>query len=98
MAPDSRLTRAAVSASSNVAVGAYDGIWAMRSGVSSSAVALMAMTVSPIFMPAFRPPAVPTRMSRLAPSITSSSNTMPDDGQPMPVVCTLIGLPSNVPV
>ncbi len=30
--------------------------------------------------------------------MTSSSKTMPADGQPMPVVCTLIGRPSKVPV
>ena len=41
---------------------------------------------------------MPTRINRVAPSITSSSNTMPADGQPMPVDCTLIGEPSNVPV
>ena len=45
-----------------------------------------------------KPPHVPTRISRVAPSMISSSNTMPDDGQPMPVDCTLIGAPSNVPV
>ena len=44
------------------------------------------------------PPHVPTRISRVAPSITSSSKTMPAEAHPMPVDCTLIGLPSNVPV
>ena len=44
------------------------------------------------------PPHVPTLTSRRAPSWISSSNTMPADGQPMPVDCTEIGRPSNVPV
>ena len=48
--------------------------------------------------PPANPPHVPTRTSRVAPSCTSSSNTMPADGQPIPVDCTLIGRPSNVPV
>ena len=41
---------------------------------------------------------MPTRTRRFAPSMISSSNTIPHDGQPIPVVCTLIGAPSNVPV
>ena len=56
------------------------------------------ITVSAIAMPAPMAPHVPTRISRVAPSWTSSSNTMPALGQPMPVDCTLIGGPSNVPV
>ena len=58
----------------------------------------MAMTVSPIDMFGWRPPHVPTRISRSAPSMHSSSNTMPALGHPIPVDCTLIGRPSNVPV
>ena len=38
---------------------------------------------------------VPTRISRVAPSVTSSSHTMPADGHPIPVVWTLIGSPSE---
>ena len=56
------------------------------------------MTVSASATAPANPPHVPTRISRVAPSITSSSNTIPADGQPMPVDCTLIGDPSNVPV
>ncbi len=54
--------------------------------------------MSPMPMPSPIAPHVPTRMSRVAPSMISSSNTMPALGQPMPVVWTLIGAPSNVPV
>ena len=56
------------------------------------------MTVSAMCTVPANPPHVPTRISRVAPSMISSSNTIPADGQPMPVVCTLIGRPSNVPV
>ncbi len=45
-----------------------------------------------------RPPHVPTRSSFLTPSWTSSSNTIVAPGQPMPVPCTEIGFPSQVPV
>ncbi len=58
----------------------------------------MPMTVSPIAMPSPSPPHVPTRTSRVAPSMISSSNTIPALGQPIPVDWTLIGLPSKVPV
>jgi len=39
------------------------------------------------------PPQVPTRISRLAPSRSSSSTTMLMLGVPIPVDCTLIGMP-----
>ena len=66
--------------------------------VRSSGTALMARMTSPRLSPGARPPQVPTRTSRFAPSIFSSSNTMAAVGQPMPVDCTEIGLPSKVPV
>ena len=42
-------------------------------------------------------PQVPTRISFLQPSITSSSITIAAEGQPMPVACTETGFPSQVP-
>ena len=45
-----------------------------------------------------RAPHVPTRMMRVTPSWVSSSYTMAALGQPMPLACTEIGRPSNVPV
>ena len=68
------------------------------SAVVSTADAAMAITVSAIAMSSPMAPHVPTRTSRVAPSCTSSSYTIPADGHPMPVDCTLIGAPSNVPV
>ena len=44
-------------------------------------------------MPRPMPPVVPTRMSRVAPSRSSSSTTMEKLGVPMPVVWTLTGTP-----
>ncbi len=41
---------------------------------------------------------MPTRTMRLTPSCESSSATIAALGQPIPVDCTEIGLPSNVPV
>ena len=64
----------------------------------SAQLAESPITVSASAATPAKPPHVPTRIRRVAPSITSSSNTMPADGQPMPVDCTLIGAPSNVPV
>ena len=64
----------------------------------SSGVADTATTVSAICIAGWSPPQVPTRISRRAPSWISSSNTIAALGQPMPVDCTLIGRPSNVPV
>jgi len=71
---------------------------ASRRGVWSSADALTPMMVSAMRMFGWSAPHVPTRSSRWAPSMISSSNTMPELGHPMPVVWTEIGLPSNVPV
>ena len=56
------------------------------------------MTVSAMCIEGCRPPQVPTRISRVAPSWMSSSKTIAALGQPMPVVCTDSGRPSNVPV
>jgi hypothetical protein len=64
----------------------------------SSHDAARPITVSPIATPSAIAPHVPIRTRRDAPSVISSSNTMPALGHPIPVVCTLIGAPSNVPV
>ncbi len=66
--------------------------------VRSSGVAARATTVSAICISGWRPPHVPTRTRRRAPSWMSSSKAMAALGHPMPVDCTESGRPSKVPV
>jgi hypothetical protein len=66
--------------------------------VPSNGAAAEAITISPVRMPRPMPPHVPTRMSRRAPSRSSSSTTIAADGAPIPVVWTLTGTPPYVPV
>ena len=70
----------------------------MCEAVASAGIAESAMIRSPSAMSGCRPPQVPTRMRRFAPSWTSSSTTMAADGQPMPVACTETGTPRKLPV
>ena len=53
----------------------------------------MAITRSPVRSPGAMPPQVPTRISCLAPSRSSSSATIEKLGVPMPLVWTLTGRP-----
>ncbi len=56
-----------------------------------------AITRSPIARSGWSPPQVPTRISFLTPSWTSSSITIAADGQPMPLACTETGSPVERP-
>ena len=90
--------RAAVSTSRQSAVGACGSPPVYVIAVWSEGVDDTATTVSAMFIVGWSAPQVPMRSSRVAPSWISSSKTIAALGQPMPVACTEIGRPSNVPV
>ena len=66
--------------------------------MASAGTAVSATMRSPSAWCGCSPPQVPTRMSRLHPSWMSSSKTIVAPGQPIPVPCTEMRFPSQVPV
>ena len=64
----------------------------------SSRIAAVTMASVPLGVSGWIAPEVPTRMNVSAPSLSSSSTAIAEDGHPIPVETTLTFSPSSVPV